>query len=195
VATVSDLFHLRYGHSLELNRLVQSGEKSAINFVGRAARNNGVTARVTRIAHLQPADGDTISVALGGQGGAGVAFLQPQPYYCGRDVMILTAMSHMTENEKLWWAMCITANRFRFGFGRQANRTLGSLSLPDPSKLPAWVHVASVNRFLGAESVKVDGLIALPSTDKWTGPAHTKSFCRRELRGGSCRSIRSFFAS
>lgn len=137
---VNDLFDLHYGHSLELNRLDQSESQDAINFVGRAARNNGVTARVRAIAGLEPAASGTISVALGGQGGAGVAFLQPSPYYCGRDVMILTPKYTLTEHEMLWWATCITANRFRFGFGRQANRTLKDIELPSPESVPSWVH-------------------------------------------------------
>ena len=68
---IKDLFILEYGHSLELNRLDQSTKKEAINFVGRSARNNGVTARVKPITDLAPASIGTISVALGGQGGAG----------------------------------------------------------------------------------------------------------------------------
>ena len=43
---ISALFTLQYGHSLELNRLDQSENPDSIHFVGRAARNNGVTARV-----------------------------------------------------------------------------------------------------------------------------------------------------
>jgi hypothetical protein len=53
--------------------------------------------------------------------------------------MVLNPKVPMTENEKLWWALCITANRFRFGFGRQANRTLKHLDLPDPQEIPSWV--------------------------------------------------------
>lgn len=148
---ISDLFTLEYGHSLELNRLAQTDAAGAINFVGRAARNNGVTARVEPIKGLPPAAAGTISVALGGQGGAGVAFLQPAPYYCGRDVMILTAKKTMTDQEKLWWVACITANRFRFGFGRQANRTLKDLRLPSSKDIPSWVYSADPECYRGAE--------------------------------------------
>lgn len=136
---VSDLFLLEYGHSLELNRLSPSSSSKAVNFVGRAARNNGVTSRVAPIRGIAPAPANTLSVALGGQGGAGVAFLQSAPYYCGRDVMILNPRTEMSKKELLWWATCITANRFRFGFGRQANRTLKDLRLPDPAHIPSWV--------------------------------------------------------
>jgi hypothetical protein len=123
-----------------------------VNFVGRAARNNGVTARVALIADLAPAASGTISVALNGQGGAGVAFLQPYPYYCGFHVMVLTAKLSMSDAEKLWWALCITANRFRFGFGRQANRTLKDLELPDPATMPAWVKDTDVSNYAGVEA-------------------------------------------
>ncbi|MBD8123852.1 restriction endonuclease subunit S [Pseudomonas lutea] len=161
---ISDLFILDYGHSLELNRLEQSIAPDSINFVGRAARNNGVTARVRPINGIKPAAIGTISVALGGQGGAGVAFLQPSPYYCGRDVMVLTPRKPMTEQEKLWWVTCITANRFRFGFGRQANRTLKDLALPPLADMPTWVENTTPDSYKGAElpasaiTVKLDDI-------------------------------------
>ena len=120
---VSELFTLEYGHSLELNRLTVTDEPTSINFVSRTIRNNGVNAKVAPIPDVQPAKAGTITVALNGQGGAGEAFLQPFPYYTGFHVMILTAKSAMSDLEKLWWVRCITANRFRFGFGRQANKT------------------------------------------------------------------------
>jgi hypothetical protein len=149
--TISELFNLDYGHSLELNRLEKSNEPDAVNFVGRSARKNGVTARVAPIAGLDPSPGGAITVALSGQGGAGVAFLQPSPFYSGFHIMVLTAKELMSEKEKLWWTMCITANRFRFGFGRQANRTLKDLLLPEATAMPAWVHQISLDRYVGAE--------------------------------------------
>jgi len=147
---LSELFQLDYGHSLELNRLELSNDSDAVNFVGRAIRNNGVTARVAPISNLEPAPAGTITVALNGQGGAGVAFLQPFPYYSGYHVMILTPKIEMTEQEKLWWVMCITTNRFRFGFGRQANRTLKDLVLPEPTAKPDWVDTKDIAGYEGA---------------------------------------------
>ncbi len=84
---VSELFTLEYGHSLELNRLDQSSAPGAVNFVGRAARNNGVTAHVRPVPGVPPAPAGTVSVALGGQGGAGVAFV-PLGKKCPRNKAI-----------------------------------------------------------------------------------------------------------
>lgn len=168
---INDLFNLDYGHSLELNRLEQSNAADAVNFVGRAARNNGVTARVAPIPSIPPAPAGTITVALNGQGGAGVAFLQPFPFYSGFHVMVLTPKNTMTDQEKLWWVMCITANRFRFGFGRQANRTLKDLNLPAPKEMPSWVHTVNPDAYQGVRaptSVHPTGALAVSNWHSFT---------------------------
>ncbi|MDD2749414.1 restriction endonuclease subunit S [Acidithiobacillus albertensis] len=173
---INDLFTLSYGHSLELNRLEQSATPEAINFVGRAARNNGVTAQVKPIPGLEPAPAGTITVALNGQGGAGVAFLQPFPFYSGFHIMVLTPRKPMTEQEKLWWVLCITANRFRFGFGRQANRTLKDLVLPEPMDRPEWTNSTSVLKFDGASCPQHAGGAAELSTTHWLAFRYDKIF-------------------
>lgn len=164
---VSDFFNLKYGHSLALNSLTHSNAPDAINFVSRSARNNGVTARVNQVPGLLPAEAGTITVALNGQGGAGVAFLQPFPYYCGFHVMVLTPKSEMTEQEKLWWAMCITANRYRFGFGRQANRTLKDLDIPDVNMIPEWVFLTNTALSDDVNRSNTEEEVALSDREGW----------------------------
>lgn len=164
---ISEIFHLGYGHSLELNRLEQSDSPGAVNFVGRAARKNGVTARVKPIPGLSPSPAGTITVALNGQGGAGVAFLQPFPFYSGFHVMVLTPKLEMTEQEKLWWVTCITANRFRFGFGRQANRTLKDLNLPEIKQIPDWVQHVDTDCYNGAQSPFRAKSVELSARSTW----------------------------
>ena len=81
--------------------------------------------------------------------------------------MMLTVKKPMTEQEKLWWVMCITANRFRFGFGRQANRTLKDLILPPPKNMPAWVKTTDHNCYRGAELPAANETIELRDTARW----------------------------
>lgn len=133
---LDQVFRLRYGHSLELNALRRVHAPEGVNFVSRAMGNNGVTARVD--VGAVPARPGEMSVALGGNGVLST-FVQPEPFVCGRDVMIMTAIEPaMTVEEKLWWARCIWENRYKFSYGRQANRTLGSLLVPD--RAPDWVY-------------------------------------------------------
>ncbi len=135
---VGDLFDLRYGPSLELVRLKRDPGPTGVNFVSRTSKNNGVSGRVAVIDGIEPDPAGTLSVALGGS--VLETFLQPEPWYSGRDMMVLTPKREMSDAEKLWWAMCIRANRYRFNYGRQANRTLPDLLIPN--HVPKWVETA-----------------------------------------------------
>jgi len=136
---IDERFNLRYGHSLELNRLTKVKAPDGVNFVGRSAVNNGVTARVAPPKGIVPGTGGELTVALGGS--VLSTFVQPEPFVCGRDGAILTPRdSAMPTAERLWWARCIWENHYRYGYGRQANRTLAALELPD--RPPEWVSAA-----------------------------------------------------
>ena len=136
---VDELFLIRYGHSLELNKLATVEAPLGVDFVGRAATNNGVSARVLLPPGIQPGSAGEITVALSGQGGCMAAFVQPAPFITAYHVAILSPIdASMTLGEKLWWCTCLWANHYRYGFGRQANRTLASLLLP--SFIPSFVH-------------------------------------------------------
>jgi len=133
-----DLFDVQYGPSLELVRLKPDPGPTGINFVSRTSKNNGVSGRVAVIEGIEPDPAGTLSVALGGNSVL-ETFVQPEPWYSGRDVMVLTPKLAMSDATKLWWASCIRANRYRFSYGRQANRTLADLLIP--KQVPNWVEI------------------------------------------------------
>jgi hypothetical protein len=163
--TVSALFQVRYGHSLEMNRMVGASRPDGVNFVGRAKTNNGVTGRVLVPSGVTPGKSGELTVALGGVGGVLYTFLQPESFVCGRDVAILTARDpNMSVSEKLWWCQCILANRYRYGFGRQANRTLASIVLPD--EIPAYVTNSSLAD-LSSAALPTGPPQVLPPIEMW----------------------------
>lgn len=132
---LSELFRVTYGVNLELNKMTLSSD--GIPFVGRSERNNGVTARVAKIPGVIPNPAETLSVAGGGSVLA--TFLQPEEFYSGRDLFYLTPLLDMTDSIKLYYCACIRANRYRYSYGRQANKTLKSLMLPAPDSIPSFV--------------------------------------------------------
>lgn len=143
--TVSDLFDVSYGQSLSLNKLHQTDPEAGVAFVSRTARNNGVAAWVEPVPGVEPNPAGLLTVALRSRNSALATFVQPRPFYCGYHIHVLTPKHGMTVQEKLWWAQCIMHNRFRYNFGRQANRTLASLELPD--EIPAWVRDTPLPQF------------------------------------------------
>ena len=133
---LGDIFDIRYGQSLELNRLVQTESPNGVNFVSRTTQGNGISARVELPNGVQPSPAHTLSCALGGT--PLTSFYQPEAYVCGRDVSVLRPKLSMTKIEMLWWKTAIEANKYRYSYGRQANRTLSSL--PVPSAPPEYLN-------------------------------------------------------
>lgn len=135
---ISNLFEIKYGVNLELNRLEQCtiNKEDSIRFVSRTEKNNGVSATVKKIIGVKPNPENTLSVAGGGSVLA--TFLQTEPYYSGRDLYILIPKRAMTQIELLFYAHCISKNKYRYNYGRQANRTLKSIKIP--AEIPQWVY-------------------------------------------------------
>ncbi len=53
----------------------------------------------------------------------------------------------LTEEEKLYYCSCITLNKYRYNYGRQANRTLRNLLIPAYHEIPPWVKQSNIKRF------------------------------------------------
>ena len=127
---VSDLFNISYGNSLELIKLEQClpMEEGAIPFVSRTEKNNGISAFVYEQLDIEPNPAHTLSVAVSGS--VLSAFYQPLPYYTGFHVLILHPKTKMSTTKMLYYSKLISANKYKYNFGRQANRTLKDILIP-----------------------------------------------------------------
>lgn len=179
LCSVSDLFHVRQGSSLELNALDECA--GGVPFVSRTTQNNGVSAFVAPIAGVAPLPGGVLSVALSGSPLA--TFLQEESFYSGYHVATLTAKAPMSRDVLLYYAACLQANRYRFSYGRQANRSLASLMIPALSEVPAWVEVADARAPKGLWGGLRSRRGPLPqgsdvalSTDTWKSFAYDELF-------------------
>jgi hypothetical protein len=155
MVVVSELFDVLYGSNLELNALVQ--DPNGVNFVSRTSKNNGVSAKVKLIEGEAMIECPVLSVAGGGS--VLETFLQSEPFYSGRDLYILRPKVPMTNDELLFYCCCIRANRFRYSYGRQANRTLNQLMVPAMSAIPLWAY-GGFDRVIG----EVDAVVTQGAT-------------------------------
>ena len=164
--TIEQLFQVQYGVNLELNTLSVCfpDDVNAVNFVSRTANNNGVTAVVAQLAGIEPLPAGTISVSAGGS--VMEAFLQPKPYYSGRDLYYLTSLVPMSDMQKLFYCMCIRANKYRYNYGRQANKTLREILVPDLDDIPAWVNKTEMPSFSGIGNACIESTQKL-DTSNW----------------------------
>lgn len=137
---VSELFDIHYGTNLELNHLKKT--EKGINFVSRTSKNNGVSGIVERLQNIEPLKSGLITVAGGGS--VMSSFVQPKPFYTGYHVFCLKPKETMSLQKKLFYCMCLRANKHKFSFGRQANQTLKDLDLPD--NIPKWVDEIPIDK-------------------------------------------------
>ncbi len=153
--SLNTLFFVKYGSDLELNKQIQSPD--GIYFVSRNRNNNGVVARILPPEGIAPNPGNTISVPLGSSS-ALYAFLQEAPYYSGRDLAYLVPRVPMSKQVMLYYCMCIRANRYKFNWGRQANKSIGDIMIPSPADIPSWVDKTEIKDFYAYKNPFVDAM-------------------------------------
>ena len=163
--TVEDLFVVTPGHSLDLVALNETtaSDPDGVAFVSRKRPNNGVQAFVSRLDDVEPALAGTLTMALGGT--VASTFLQPRSYYTSYHVSILSPKQPMTDEEKLWWALCLWHNRYRYNYGRQANRTHKTLELPGSP--PDWLVSVKFPDYSGLSKPTDQGVFDLGGIGKW----------------------------
>lgn len=140
---VSEIFNVKYGVNLELNSLEL--DSNGINFVSRTSKNNGVSAKVKVLPNIEPIPSGTISVAAGGS--VMESYLQPKPYYSGRDLFYLSPKKKISEEVLLYYCLCLKKNRYKFSYGRQANVSLKELDIPAPFEIIKVIKTFSLAEY------------------------------------------------
>ena len=145
MVALEEIFDIQYGNSLNLNQLEQV--EKGVNFVSRTAKNNGVSAVVKKLKNEVSMPIGSITVSLGGS--VLEAFVQDKPYYTGYHIYCLTLKEgiELTSQQKLYYCMAIRTNKYRYSYGRQANRTLKNLLVPSVDEIPEWLDGYDVSRF------------------------------------------------
>lgn len=166
---LNELFEVTYGNKFDFNKMSPlSVSNGGVNFVGRSSQNHGVSGTVKLLDNIAPYESGLITVSLGGSKLLS-SFIQDGPFYTAQNVAVLKPKQPMTFSEKLFVCVCIRHNRFRYSaFGREANRTLRYLPIPEISEFPNWVDEINVDMYDSASKVE-DELNNTPdlSTNNW----------------------------
>lgn len=123
--------------------------------------DNGISAFVAEIPEVKPAPAGDLSCALSGNGVLST-FLHDKPFYTAFHVACLRPRIEMSREQILYYCAAIFSNRYRFSYGRQANRTLKSILVPSLCEIPDYVERVNITRFEGcnkpAESIVSNAL-------------------------------------
>lgn len=154
------LFDVQHGNGFDYNKMTPCFPSAdAILFISRSGEGNGIIGFVEKCGGVEPYAVGLITVALGGS--ALSSFVQPRPFYTAQNIDVLTPLVEMSLDVKMYYCLCIEANRFRYStYGREANRTLKCLLLPQTDCVPSWVERIGV---VAADVIRRDLIHIIPT--------------------------------
>jgi hypothetical protein len=123
---LTDIFDIKQGKSLELINCEEY--EDGFCFISRTSTNNGIAARVKELDYLEPMSAGAITVALSGS--VLSSFYQEEPFYTAFHIACLYPKIELTQEEMLFYCAIIEHNKYRYNFGRQANKTLKHILVP-----------------------------------------------------------------
>lgn len=145
---LDEVFEIWYGVNLEVVNceVVEKG----IPFVSRQSTNNGVNCYVKEIEDITPNPANTLSIAVSGS--VLSTYFHEYEYYSGRDVYIAKPKFPFTKMEMLFYCKILEANKYRYNYGRAANRTLRNILVPLPDEIPLEIKNLSIETNLEEKS-------------------------------------------
>jgi len=142
---LNQVFEVRYGNKFDANKAQFSAD--GVSFVSRSSKNLGIVGQVEAVKGEDPFEAGLLTVTLGGTYLLST-FVQPKPFYTAQNIKVLRPLFPMTFAEKLYYCECIRANRFRFStHGREANRSIDSLLVPEKNEVPPWIGEVRPRKF------------------------------------------------
>lgn len=167
---IASLFRVTYGNKLDMNKMAKADQKTGVAFVGRRGGlcgHSGVAGYVELIPGLAPYAAGLITVALGGSRLLST-YVQQRSFYTAQNVAVLQPHEpDMPLSHRLYYAMCIRANAFRYSaFGREANRTLSTIMLP--GQLPDWASNGQVPTVDGLSNSAAEHVALTDPTSTWS---------------------------
>lgn len=156
-----DLFNMESGNGLSL----QDMDSGDIAFISRGSTNNGVASYVASLPNAHPFAAGKITVALSGS--VLEAFYHPYEFYTSYHIMVLSPKYKLSQYEMLAYCSFIRANKYRYSYGRQANKTLRSLLVPDRDSIPKCVYSTGLEQTSGLDSPESACTITLTDVELW----------------------------
>lgn len=157
---LSDLFNVEYPPTLIFSQQIPN--KNGINFVSSSGKNNGIVSKVRYNPKAKLYPPGVITVPL--KGSVLSAFVQPEECYVAHQIAILTPKKEISLEEKIYYCMCIRKNRYRYNYGRQADRTLKNIELP--KSVPKNITQLNIPNYEGIDEPLLKSNLTL-DTKSW----------------------------
>lgn len=159
---LDSLFHVKNGIASSGLTILSKPEEGFVPFVRPAStQKRTVAGWISKSAvsakNIYPKD--SLFVSTNGVGSHSYSYVSDFEFVPNSDVSVLIPKVKMTIQEKVFYAQCIIANRYKFSYGRKpkGNR-LKKIELPN--KIPEWVNDVDIDVYSNLDrpaSIAIDG--------------------------------------
>lgn len=182
---LKNIFKIFYPKTLTFTSMNKS--KNEINFVSSKATNNGVVDRVAIPKDVQIYKKGSITVPL--KGSVLEASLQTEDFIIAHQTAVLYS-SELTTQEKIYYICYIKKYKENYNYGRQADRTLKNLLVPEKHEIPNWVYEIEIPDYSDIVEPKENKIVELPDSSKWKEFLFSEVFNMERGRGTSAREAK-----
>lgn len=189
---IQDLFEVKGGSNITASQLTELPFTNSIPVVGAS----GVLEK-TVVGYI---DKDKVSNKIFPQHTIYVstngalcctAFLAPWEFTGNVDMVALIEKQPLTIRQKLYYCLCINANKYRFSYGRKPKGIrFSSLEIPAPEEIPAWVETIELPQQY-TNKAKSDEKVELPPVSEWKEFKYTDLFDLEKARGPKVSEIKN----
>ena len=127
---LKDLFEIEYPKQMIFSE--QEINDKGVNFISSKGTNNGVVCKITPNLQNKIYPAGAITVPL--KGTVLHAFYQREKFQIAHQIAVLYPKGEMSDQEMFFYVLCIRNNKYKFNYGRQADKTLADILVPD--KMP-----------------------------------------------------------
>ena len=176
---ITELFEIHKPKTLTFNSMTK--DPNGINFVSSRATQNGCNGKVARVNGLTIYPAGAISVPL--KGSVLEASLQLEDFYCAHQTAVLIPKVELTVRQKIYYILVIRSYKFKYNYGRQADRTIDTFELPSLEEIPDWVETMDIPSFEDVADSKISEKVELPDISLWKDFTYSELFEIKKVTG------------
>ncbi len=111
---------------------------------------------------------ETLFVSTDGQGSHTFSYVSPNSFVPNSNISVLIPTIEMTLIQKVYYAQCITANRYKFSYGRKPKgKRLADILLPSPNEIPSWVYEVEIPDYSNVTKPYLDEPTPALNVEEW----------------------------
>lgn len=162
MTTLFELFKPYNGLSVNNVSFIDASDDNSIRYLRPSKTYKGTLKGHINKLNVNPKfifPKDTIFVSTNGQGSHTYAYVSTFDFVPNSDVTVLIPKNEMSIEQKLFYAFCITKNRYKYSYGRKPKgKRLLNLIVPSIMEMPDWVDKIANTRELIENQIQKDFL-------------------------------------